>query len=141
MNKRILYVEDNLNNVLLVQRILTADGHDLLVAPNATAGWETAVTQQPDLILMDLHLPGDMNGLELTQRLKQQPELRHIPIVALTAHDSVEVETAALAAGCNGFLRKPADLRQIRQTLHTFLNGNGNGKTAVPPTTTSFTYL
>ena len=132
MAKQILYVEDNPNNVLLVQRILAAEGHQLLVAPDAAAGWETAVTHHPDLILMDLHLPGEMNGLELTQRLKQQPTLQHIPIVALTAHDSVEVETAALAAGCSGFLRKPADLRQIRQMLHTFLNGEGTAVTAQP---------
>jgi len=130
MSKRILYVEDNPNNVLLVQRILNAEGHQLLVARDAAAGWQTAVTHQPDLILMDLHLPGELNGLELTQRLKQEPTLQHIPIVALTAHDSVEVETAALAAGCSGFLHKPADLRQIRQTLHTFLNGEGTAVAA-----------
>lgn len=130
MSKRILYVEDNPNNVLLVQRILQAEGHQLLVAPDAAIGWETAVAHQPDLILMDLHLPGELNGLELTQRIKQEPTLQHIPIVALTAHDSAEVETAALAAGCSGFLRKPADLRQIRQTLHTFLNGEGTAVTA-----------
>ena len=140
MAKQILYVEDNLNNVLLVQRLLDAEGHQLLVAPNANIGWETAVAQQPDLILMDLHLPGEMNGLELTQRLKQQPALQHIPIIALTAHDSVEVETAALAAGCSGFLRKPADLRQIRQTLRTFLNGVET--TVVPATNTQlYTFI
>jgi len=137
MAKQILYVEDNPNNVLLVQRILAAEGHQLLIAADAAAGWETAVTHHPDLILMDLHLPGEMNGLELTQRLKQHPALQHIPIVALTAHDSAEVETAALAAGCAGFLRKPADVRQIRQTLHTFLNGKG---TAVPTQPASQTY-
>ncbi|MCP4418539.1 MAG: response regulator [Chloroflexi bacterium] len=140
MTKRILYVEDNLNNVLLVQRLLVADGHKLLVAPDATVGLETAVTQQPDLILMDLNLPGEMNGLELTRQIKQNPQLQHIPIVALTAHDNVEVEAAALAAGCVNFLRKPADLRQIRQTLQTYLNGNG--ETAVSATVTpSYTYI
>ncbi len=122
MAKQILYVEDNPNNVLLVQRLVAAEGHQLLVALDAVVGWETAVTHQPDLILMDLHLPGEMNGLDLTRRLKQHPTLQHIPIVALTAHDSAEVETAALTVGCSGFLRKPADLRQIRQTLHTCLN-------------------
>lgn len=137
MAKQILYVEDNPNNVLLVQRILAAEGHQLLVAADAATGWETAVTHHPDLILMDLHLPGEINGLELTQRLKQHPTLQHIPIVALTAHDSAEMETAALAAGCSGFLHKPADLRQIRQTLHTFLHGT---ETAVTTLTTSPAY-
>ncbi len=140
MVKRILYVEDNLNNVLLVKRILDVEGHQLLVAADAVTGLKAVINQQPDLILMDLHLPGEMNGLELTQRIKQQPELRHIPIVALTAHDSAEVETAALAAGCAGFLRKPADLRQIRQTLQTYLSDNGG--TAVSMTApASYAYL
>ncbi len=137
MGKKVLYVEDNPNNVLLVQRILAAEGHQLLVALDAAAGWETAVTHQPDLILMDLHLPGELNGLDLTRRLKQHPALQHIPIVALTAHYSAEVETAAYTVGCSGFLRKPADLRQIRQTLHTFLNG---GETAVSTQAASQTY-
>ena len=137
MVKRILYVEDNPNNVLLVQRVLAAEGHQLMVARDAAAGWKTAVTQQPDLILMDLHLPGELNGLELTHRLKQHPALQHISVVALTAHDSAEVETAALIAGCSGFLRKPADLRQIRQTLHPFLNGTG---TVVTTQTTASAY-
>jgi two-component system cell cycle response regulator DivK len=132
MAKQILYVEDNQNNVLLVQRILVAEGHQLLQARDAATGWETAVSHLPDLILMDLHLPGEISGLELTRRLKQTPALQHIPIVALTAHDSAEVETAALAAGCSGFLRKPADLRQIRQTLHTFLHGTETAVTAQP---------
>ena len=140
MAKRILYVEDNPNNVLLVQRVLAAEGHQLMVARDAAAGWETAVSQQPDLILMDLHLPGELNGLELTQQLKQHPALRHIPVVALTAHDSAEVETAALTAGCAGFLRKPADLRQIRQTLHPFLNGTGTAVT-VPTSPQPYTYI
>lgn len=140
MAKRILYVEDNPNNVLLVQRIIHAEGHQLLVAADGLTGWETAVTHQPDLILMDLHLPGALNGLELTQRLKQEPALQHIPIVALTAHDSAAVETAALAAGCSGFLRKPADLRQIRQTLHTFLNGEGTAVSAQPASPT-YTFI
>jgi two-component system cell cycle response regulator DivK len=138
MAKQILYVEDNPNNVLLVQRIVAAEGHQLLVALDAVAGWETAVTHQPDLILMDLHLPGEMNGLDLTRRLKQHPTLQHIPVVALTAHDSVAVETAAFTVGCSGFLRKPADLRQIRQMLHTFLNGE---ETAVATQSASQTYI
>lgn len=140
MAKRILYVEDNPNNVLLVQRLVAAEGYHLLVAPDAATGWETAVAHHPDLILMDLHLPGEMNGLQLTQRLKQQPELQAIPIVALTAHDSVEVETAALAAGCAGFLRKPADLRQIRQTLRTFLNETETA-VATQPASQTYTFI
>ncbi len=120
MCKRILYVEDNPRNMLLVQRILEAEGHELLQAADGETGWETAVTHHPDLILMDLRLPGELTGFELTRRLKQHPDLRHIPIVALTAYGSGEAEDKARAAGCDAFLTKPADIRQIRATLRQF---------------------
>ena len=74
----------------------------------------------PDLILMDLRLSGDLSGFELTRRIKDAPELQHIPIIALTAYDTAE--NLALAAGCNDFLRKPADIRQIRSVIHQYLN-------------------
>lgn len=122
MKKRILYVEDNANNMLLVKRILEAEGHTLLEAVNGVNGWEMAVTARPDLILMDLLLPGLLDGFELTRRIKQHPDLCHIPVVALTAWDDEEAEAKATAAGCDGFLRKPADIRQIRATLHQFLD-------------------
>ncbi len=121
MKKRILYVEDNPNNMLLVRRIVEADGFELLAAKDAGEGWETAVSQSPDLILMDLHLPGEMNGFDLTRKIKQHPQLAHIPIVALTAFHSAEAEQSALDAGCTSFLKKPADIRQIRAVLHQYL--------------------
>ncbi|MCA9959922.1 MAG: response regulator [Chloroflexota bacterium] len=120
MCKRILYVEDNPRNMLLVQRILEADGHELIQAWDGESGWETAVSTLPDLILMDLRLPGDMSGFELTRRLKANPATAHIPIVVLTAYGSGEAEKLAIDAGCDGFLSKPADIRQIRATLHQF---------------------
>lgn len=122
MKKRILYVEDNANNMLLVRRIVEADGHTLLEATDGVGGWEAAVFARPDLILMDLLLPGALDGFELTRRIKQHPDLGHIPVVALTAWDDREAEARAMVAGCDGFLRKPADIRQIRAVLHQFLN-------------------
>lgn len=121
MKKRILYVEDNANNMLLVRRILEGEGHVLLEATDGVSGWEAAVFARPDLVLMDLLLPGVFNGFDLTRRIKQNPDLGHIPVVALTAWDDQEAEARAMAAGCDGFLRKPADIRQIRTTLHHFL--------------------
>lgn len=120
MCKRILYVEDNPRNMLLVQRILEADGHELIQAWDGETGWETAVSAQPDLILMDLRLPGEISGFELTRRLKQNPATAHIPIVILTAYGTGEAEHLAAEAGSDGFLCKPADIRQIRATLHKF---------------------
>jgi CheY-like chemotaxis protein len=121
MNKRVLYVEDHPNNRLLVQRIVQAEGLEFLAAVDGVTGWETAVTQQPDLIFMDLHLPGGMTGFDLTRQIKQHPALSHIPIIALTAFGNEEAEDAALAAGCDDFLRKPADIRQIRAVLRQHL--------------------
>jgi CheY-like chemotaxis protein len=121
MNKRVLYVEDHANNRLLVQRIVQAEGLEFIGAVDGKTGWQTAVTQQPDLIFMDLHLPGDITGFDLTRQIKHHPTLSHIPIIALTAFGNDEAEDAALAAGCTDFLRKPADIRQIRAVLHQYL--------------------
>ena len=138
MRKCILYVEDNPNNMLLVRRLVEADGFELLEATEAESGWQTAVSEQPDLILMDLHLPGEMNGFDLTSKIKQHPQLAHIPILALTAFHSAEAEQSALDAGCSGFLRKPADIRQIRAVLHQYLV---KPNVAVHTDTAVYTYI
>ncbi|KAA3662185.1 MAG: response regulator [Chloroflexi bacterium] len=122
MQIRILYVEDHPQNMLLVRRIVEAEGYELLEAENGTVGWETAVSQKPDLILMDLHLPGAISGIELTKKLKQDDHLRSIPVIALTAYGHGAVEEMAMAAGCDDFLHKPADIRQIRAAIKQHLN-------------------
>lgn len=124
MKKRILYVDDNLPNRLLVKRIVEAEGHTLLEAENAAQGWETAVAEPPDLILMDLYLPGNQDGYDLTRRIKMNPQLSHIPVIAITAHGFSEAEAKALAAGCVGFLHKPADIRQIRDVMNQYLSAS-----------------
>lgn len=121
MSKRILYVEDNLPNMLLVKRLVEVQGYELLEANDGKTGWETAVNERPDLILMDLYLPGELDGFELTHRIKNHPELCHIPVVALTAYDNPTTQEKARAAGCDGFLVKPADIRQIRGAIQQFL--------------------
>lgn len=123
MTKQILYVDDHFSNRLLVKRIVEAEGYTLLEAEEATSGCQIAVSHIPDLILMDLHLPGKMNGFDLTRKLKMNPKTSHIPIVAITAYGYEEAEERALAAGCVGFLHKPADIRQIRDVLHRHLHG------------------
>ncbi|MCP4359395.1 MAG: response regulator [Chloroflexi bacterium] len=138
MKKRILYVEDHPNNRLLVQRILEVDGYEMLTAVDGKAGWHMAVAQKPDLILMDLHLPGELNGLELTEKIKQTSDLNHIPIIALTAFSNDEVERAARAIGCDDFLRKPADIRQIRAILRQYL---GEAVVAQTDTAATYTYI
>lgn len=138
MAKCVLYVEDHPNNRLLVKRIVQAEGLAFLEAVDGAAGWETAVTQPPDLIFMDLHLPGGITGYDLTRRLKQHPGLQHIPVIALTAFGNEEAEQAALDAGCDAFLRKPADIRQIRAVLHQYL---GADESAQPATAVHYAYI
>ena len=116
----VLYVEDNPRNMLLVKRILEADGHTMLEATDGRAGWQMALSERPSLILVDLHLPGAMSGFDLIRRLKQHPTLQQTPVIVLTAYGEGEVERAARAAGCDEFLVKPADIRQIRAAINRF---------------------
>ena len=119
MKKKILYVEDNPRNMILVRRILDVANYELIEATDGVSGWIEAMSQRPDLILMDLRLKGELSGFELTRRLKRHAELCQIPVIALTAYDTAEEK--ALAAGCDGFLSKPADIRQIRQVILGYL--------------------
>ena len=118
--RRILYVEDNPNNMRLIRRIVQAGGDELLEAVNGEIGWNMAFSEHPDLIFMDLLMP-EMDGFELTRKIKSTPELSQIPVVVLTAHGNVETEQKAQEAGCDGFLHKPADIRQIQKVLRQFL--------------------
>lgn len=125
MRKRILYIEDNPSNMLLVRRIIEAEGYEMLEATDGETGWDMIARERPDFILMDLYLPG-IDGLELTRIVKSDPQLQSIPIVALTAHGDVEIEEAARRAGCDGFLHKPANVQQVRDTIRQFLGPSQN---------------
>lgn len=105
---RILCVEDSDDNLYMLQRRLSRAGFDVKVATNGAEGVEWAKTLQPDLIVMDLMLPG-LNGWEATRRLKSQPETKHIPVIVLTAETSKKSREDALAAGCDDFQLKPID--------------------------------
>ena len=123
--KRVLIVEDvELNRDLLVQ--LLEEDYDLLTATNGAAGIELAERECPDLILMDLSLPV-VDGWEATRRIKANPALRHIPIIALTAHAMMGDEDKARAAGCDDYLSKPIDEDLLYEKLARFL-GEGLGR-------------
>lgn len=130
MTKRILYVEDHFNNMLLVKRIVTSEGHDFLTAADGESGWIMALEQRPDLIFVDLRLPGEIDGFELLRRLKSDPHLKNIPAVVLTAYGLGDAETKAAEAGCDGFLHKPADILQIRAVIRNYV-GLGAGQKAL----------
>ncbi len=117
---RILIVEDNAANRALLQAILKAVSHDLLVAEDGQAGVDIALREKPDLILMDIRLPV-MNGYEATRCLKLNPATRHIPIVAITANDAPAERDRALNAGCDGYINKPIDTRALPNQVRLFL--------------------
>jgi CheY-like chemotaxis protein len=113
--KKILVVEDGeLNRDLMVQ--LLADEYTVVLATDGLDGLRQAERERPDLILMDLGLPG-LDGWEATRRLKASPELRRIPVVAVTSHAMVGDERKARAAGCDEYLAKPIDEDALRQAI------------------------
>lgn len=121
MAKKILYVEDHFNNMLLLKRIVEAEGHDFSSAADAQGGLDKALAWRPDLIFVDLHLPGRMSGQALLRRLKSSPTLGDVPAVVLTAYGHDEAMAEAQAAGCDGFLHKPADIQQIQSVIRQYL--------------------
>ena len=117
---RILYIEDNADNRLLVKRVLEAEGYTVIEAPNAYVGLEQATAQPPDLILMDINLPG-MDGYTSTAQIKATPGLESIKVVALTANVMRGDREKTLAAGCDGYIQKPIDVDQLPRQIARFL--------------------
>jgi CheY-like chemotaxis protein len=109
---KILYVEDNDDNIYMLKNRLTRAGHTVVVATDGAQGVAMAASEQPDLVLMDLSLPV-VDGWEAARRIKAAPETAHIPIIALTAHAMSGDEEKALAAGCNDFDTKPIELKRL----------------------------
>ena len=131
MGARVLVIEDNAVNLELTVVLLEQAGCEVLTATSADAGLRLAAGERPDLILMDLHLPG-MTGYEATGRLKADPATTAIPVVALTADAMRGTEARAEAAGCDGYLTKPLDIEALRETLRRLLpprqQGAGGGE-------------
>lgn len=120
---KILYVEDNEDNAAMLTTWLELENDlEVIVATDAARGVELAAREAPDLVLMDLYLPG-MDGFEATRQIKASPALRRIPIIALTAHALEDDRAKAYAAGCDDFETKPIDfprlIAKMRQLLGT----------------------
>jgi two-component system cell cycle response regulator DivK len=120
MSKVILYIEDNPDNRLLIRRVLQAEGYEVLEAVDGQAGMERAAETRPDLILMDINLP-EIDGYEVTARLKQLPGLSRIPIIAVTANVMKGDREKTLAAGCDGYIQKPIDIDLLPGQIERFL--------------------
>jgi CheY-like chemotaxis protein len=119
-NKTVLVVEDNELNMKLVRGLIQIGKYRMLEAIDAESGIQLTREQQPDLILMDIQLPG-MDGLTATKILKEDPSLKDIPIVALTSYAMQGDKEKAIQAGCTGYIAKPIDTRKFLETISEYL--------------------
>lgn len=117
---RILVVEDNLDNMTLISDVLSSLNYSVIQAMDGEQGVRLAEEQKPDLILMDLSLPR-MDGWTATRNIKANPELKQIPVIALTAHAMVGDRERALEAGCDDYVSKPINLRELATKLSQFI--------------------
>jgi len=113
---KILYVEDNDDNVYMLKNRLSRAGFSVVIAKNGMQGIATASSEQPDLILMDLTLP-DIDGEEATRRIKADPATKHIPVLALTANAMSADRESAIAAGCDDFDTKPVEMPRLLEKI------------------------
>jgi CheY-like chemotaxis protein len=116
----VLVVEDFEDNRFMMRRLLEMSGYRVVEAVNGEQAVETAVSERPDLILMDLSLP-KLDGLAATRRIRKHDELARTPIVAVSAHDTTDFHADALAAGCNEYVTKPIDFDQLESLLKRLL--------------------
>lgn len=117
---RILYVEDNEDNIYVIKNRLGRAGYTVLIATDGEQGVSMAASERPDLILMDLRLPV-LDGWEAARRIKAQPETRDIPIIALTAHAMTGDREKALEAGCDDFDTKPVEMPRLLEKVRALL--------------------
>ena len=121
--KKLLLVEDNEMNRDMLSRRLARRGYEILVATDGSEGLAEATRHLPDLIIMDMSLPV-LDGWESTRALKEQPETRAIPVLALTAHAMAGERERALEAGCNDYDTKPVDFNRLLGKIETLLSGS-----------------
>jgi two-component system cell cycle response regulator DivK len=117
---RVLYIEDDPNNRMLVRRILFASDIDVEEAPDAQTGIDMALANPPDLILMDISMPG-MDGLTATEHIRGLPTIHHIPIIAHPANVMQGDKEKSLTAGCDGYLGKPIDVDTFADQIIQFV--------------------
>jgi CheY-like chemotaxis protein len=119
----VMVVEDFEDNRFMMRRLLEMSGYRVLEAINGEEAVEIAHRERPQLILMDLSLP-QLDGLAATRRIRQHADLRDVPIVAVSAHDTADFHADALAAGCNDYVTKPIDFDQLEALLSRLLPKN-----------------
>jgi two-component system, cell cycle response regulator DivK len=123
MSHIILYIEDNPQNMRLVRKMLASGDYQMLEASDGITGLALASRELPSLILVDINLP-DIDGMEVTARIKSDPAMSHIPIIALTANAMYGDRERFLSAGCDGYLAKPVSRKELLDAVGYFLRKN-----------------
>ncbi|MBN70610.1 MAG: two-component system response regulator [Gimesia sp.] len=126
MKSRLLIIEDNPNNRYLVTFLLTKRGHEVFEAETGTSGLEMAIKINPDLILLDIQLP-EVDGYTVMRHLKQHPQLKLIPIVAVTSYAMPDDRQKCLDAGAEGYIEKPIDPNSFVFEVEQYLHASGEG--------------
>jgi len=125
VGKKILVVDDKEDSRRLVGKVLGHRGYDVIGAATGEDAIKIAQTEFPDLILMDIRLPGGIDGMEATRRIKAMPKLAHIPILAMTASVRPEDMQRALDVGCSSFARKPIDINELPKQVLQYITQAG----------------
>lgn len=120
MSRRILVIEDQEDNRRIVRDLLVNAGYEVIEAVSGDGGVAAAASERPDLILMDIQLPG-LDGYEATRRIRENPALRRIPIVAVTSYALSGDDAKALKAGCDAYLSKPVSPRALLAKVREYL--------------------
>ena len=119
---RILYIEDNKDNMTLVKRVLEIEGFEVISAETGKDGVLKAVESLPDIIITDINLP-DIDGYEVTDMLKSNKKTAHIPVIAMTANVMKKDREHVFKAGCDGYISKPIDVDELPGQIENFLKG------------------
>jgi CheY-like chemotaxis protein len=119
---KILYVEDNDDNIYMLENRLKRAGFTVMIARDGAQGVAMALAEQPDLIVMDLSLPV-LDGWEATRQIKAAPQTKHIPVIALTANAMTGDKEKAIAAGCDDFDTKPVELPRLLGKIQALVAG------------------
>jgi two-component system cell cycle response regulator DivK len=119
---KVLYIEDNLDNMILVKRILEIEGYHVIGAETGQEGLAKAMENLPDIVITDINLP-DIDGYEVTDTLKKDTKTAHIPVIAMTANVMKKDRENVIQAGCDGFISKPIDVDDLPGQIENFLKG------------------
>ena len=126
-----LHIEDDPRNRLLVRKLLSADGHEVIDAADGLEGVRLAIAQRPDIVLVDLNIPG-LDGFEVTLRLRTEASLNGVPIIAITAEGDRDT---SFAVGCDGFMQKPIDARAFAKQVAGYIGGQRERQLSTPDAT------